>query len=68
MFEITVIVTLMTGDVMHAELLHGDIFSVENKIRDLEKGHTILHVSLQEVNVFLPEAEEEYSDTFPYLR
>ena len=68
MFEITAIVTLMTGDVMHAEILHGDFFSVENKIHKLEKDHTILGVSIKEINVLLPESEEEYSDTFSYLR
>jgi len=52
MKETTTIVTMMTGDVMHSEYLHGDIERVTEKIRALEKGHTILSISVKDGDSF----------------
>ena len=52
MKEATAIVTLMTGDVLHAEYLHGDPEHIDEKIHSLEKGHEILSVSVKDGDSF----------------
>ena len=52
MEKTTAIVTLMTGDVLHAEYLHGDPEHIDEKIHALEKGHEILSVSVKDGDSF----------------
>lgn len=68
MKEYTAIVTLMTGDVMHAEYLHGDAATIMGKIHALEHGHTILSVSFPETLEHTPEIMVTDSEDSHYLR
>ena len=68
MKEYTAIVTLMTGDVMHAEYLRGDAETLTAKIHALEHGHTILSVSFHDTYEHTPEITVRDSEDSHYHR